>query len=124
VLLDSTHEEMTLLSNRPSLWLLVLSCALFIPISISSQSQADGTTKRRVLLRTAPAYPPLARSMALAGVVRVEVVVSPDGSAKTVGVKGGHPVLTQAVVNAVHNWKWEPAAHESRELVEVKFAPE
>jgi len=24
----------------------------------------------------------------------------------------------------VRNWKWEPAAHESREPVEVKFAPE
>jgi len=106
-------------------WLaLAVLGSLFIPISASSQSQADNTTKRRVVLRTAPAYPTLARSMALAGVVRVEVVVSPDGSAKTVGVKGGHPVLTQAVVSAVHNWKWEPAAHESRELVEVKFDPE
>jgi TonB family protein len=124
VLLDSTHRDMTLISHRSAIWLLVFLCSLFVPISTSSQSQADSTTKRRVLLRTAPAYPPLARSMALAGVVRVEVVVSPDGSAKTVGVKGGHPVLTQAVVNAVHNWKWEPAAHESRELVEVKFAPE
>ncbi|MGA7078935.1 MAG: TonB family protein [Terriglobales bacterium] len=116
---------MTPNSHRSSfLTILVLLYSLFIPISAPSQSQADSTSRRRVVLRTAPAYPALARSMALTGVVRVEVVVSPDGSAKTVGVKGGHPVLTQAVVNAVHNWKWEPAAHESRELVEVKFSPE
>jgi TonB family protein len=117
---------MALSYHRSSCWLAALAvlCSLFISVSASSQSQADSTTKRRVVQRTAPVYPALARSMALSGVVRLEVLVSPDGSAKTVGVKGGHPVLTQAVVNAVHNWKWEPAAHESRELVEVKFSPE
>ncbi len=116
---------MTLSYRRSSCWLaLAVLGSLFIPVSASSQSQADNTSKRRVVQRTSPAYPPLARTMALSGVVRVEVLVSPEGSAKTVGVKGGHPVLTQAVVNAVHNWKWEPAARESREIVEVKFAPE
>ncbi len=117
---------MALSYRRSSCWLAALAVlfSLFIPVPASSQSQAESTGKRRVVQRTAPAYPALARSMALTGVVRVEVVVSPDGSAKTVGVKGGHPVLTQAVVNAVHNWKWEPAPRESRELVEVIFSPE
>ncbi|MGD0212398.1 MAG: energy transducer TonB [Terriglobales bacterium] len=76
------------------------------------------------MVRTPPAYPSLARNMALSGLVRVDVLVTPEGTAKTVEVRGGHPVLAQAVVNAVRNWKWEPAAHESREPVEVKFAPE
>ncbi len=62
--------------------------------------------------------------MALAGIVRLEAVVSPDGSVKAVGVKGGHPVLAQAAVNAVRKWKWEPAPHESHEMIEVKFSPE
>jgi TonB family protein len=61
--------------------------------------------------------------MALTGTVRVEAIISPDGSVKTVEVKGGHPVLVQAAVNAVRRWKWEPASHESRQLVEVKFDP-
>jgi len=30
-------------------------------------------------------------------------------------------VLAQAAVNAVRKWKWEPAAHETRQLLEVKF---
>jgi len=117
---------MALPSRRSSFWLTALAilCSLLIPISGFSQSQPDGASKRRVVQRIAPAYPNLARTMALTGVVRVEVLVSPEGSAKTVGVKGGHPVLAQAVVNAVHNWKWETAAHESHEFVEVKFSPE
>jgi len=79
---------------------------------------------RKLVLRTAPVYPELARSMALQGVVKVEAVVAPDGSVKDVAVKGGHPVLAQAAVNTVRRWKWEPTAHESREVVEVKFSPE
>jgi TonB family protein len=62
--------------------------------------------------------------MGLAGTVRVEIVVGSDGAVKAVEVKGGHPVLAQAAVNAVRKWKWEPAAHESHEPVEVKFDPE
>jgi TonB family protein len=59
--------------------------------------------------------------MALQGTVRMEAVVSPDGSVKTVAVKGGHPVLAQAAVNAVRQWKWQKAARDSLEPVEVKF---
>ena len=65
--------------------------------------------------------PDLARSMGIAGVVRLEAVISSDGSVKAVAVKGGDPVLAQAAVNAVRKWRWEPAPHESRQLVEVKF---
>jgi len=61
--------------------------------------------------------------MALAGVVKAEVLVAPDGSVKSVDVRGGHPVLAQAAMNAVRRWKWEAAVHESHEYVEVKFSP-
>ena len=79
---------------------------------------------RKVVQRTAAPYPELARSMALQGVVKLEVVVSPDGSVKDVQIKGGHPVLSQAAINSVRRWKWEASAHESHEIVEVKFMPE
>jgi TonB family protein len=59
--------------------------------------------------------------MALQGTVRLEVLVTPDGLVKTVDIKGGHPVLAQAAATTVKQWKWEKAAHESREPVELKF---
>jgi len=62
--------------------------------------------------------------MALQGTVKLEVLGSPDGSVKETQIKGGHPVLAQAAVNSVRRWKWEPAAHETHETVEVKFTPE
>ena len=60
--------------------------------------------------------------MALSGVVRLDVIVAPDGTVKAANIKGGHPVLAQAAVNAVRRWKWEPAPHESTEAIEVSFS--
>jgi TonB family protein len=105
-----------------SRWALATLFAL--SIASYSHSQQEAPSKRRLVGHSAPAYPSLARSMALQGVVRVEAVVFPDGSVKAVDIKGGHPVLAQAAANAVLKWKWEPAPHESHEAVEVKFSPE
>lgn len=90
-----------------------------VPGSLSGQA----ASVRRILIHSAPAYPALARSMALQGVVRVEALVAADGSVKDVAIKGGHPVLAQAAVNTVRRWRWEPASRESHETVELKFAP-
>jgi len=104
------------------IFLTVVSGLLILLPQRSRAQQADSV--RKVLERTPAPYPALARTMALQGSVKLEVVVSPDGSVKETQIKGGHPVLAQAAVNSVHRWKWEPAAHESRETVEVKFTPE
>jgi TonB family protein len=88
-----------------------------------SKAQQEPVAKRKLVDRVAPAYPALARSMALEGIVKVEALVAADGSVKGVDIKGGHPVLAQAAINAVRRWRWEASAHESRELVELKFSP-
>jgi TonB family protein len=62
--------------------------------------------------------------MALEGIVKLDALVAPDGTVKTVQIKAGHPILVQAAANAVRRWRWEPAAHDSHEVVEVKFSPE
>lgn len=115
---------MTRLRSLVRLCLLVLVAFGLLILSPSSRAQQDPSVKRRILDHAAPPYPALARSMALEGSVKLEAVVAPDGSVKSVAIKGGHPVLAQAAVTAVRLWKWEPAGHESREVVEVKFSPE
>ena len=98
------------------------SIALTVVItSASAQTSPDSADKRALVQRTAPIYPPLARNMALQGVVRLEAVVAPDGSVKAVEVKGGHPVLAQAAANAVRQWHWQRAVRETHEAVAVKF---
>ena len=85
--------------------------------------QAQETGKRRLVDHAAPVYPHLARKMALEGVVKVDALVAADGKVKSVEIKGGSPVLTQAASDAVRQWKWEPTTHETHEIVEVKFTP-
>ncbi len=108
------------ISSVPLVLAFLVSCGLVL----SAFSLAQDASHRRIVERGTPAYPALARKMALEGVVRIEAVVAPDGSVKDVAVRGGHPVLAQAAANSVRGWRWESATHESRELVEVKFAPE
>ena len=91
---------------------------------MSAETGAQQAGTRKIVTRTAPVYPDLARSMALQGTVKVQVVVAPDGSVKDVAIKGGHPVLAQAAVNTVRHWRWEPAEHKSHEVIELKFSPE
>ena len=77
-----------------------------------------------MLVKTTAIYPSLARSMNIRGNVRLEAQVAPNGTVKGVDVKGGHPILVQSAVTAVGHWKFEPAAHETKELIEIKFDPE
>lgn len=66
-------------------------------------------------------YPAIARKMSITGIVRIEAVVAPNGTVKGVSIKGGHPLLAQAAQDSIRGWKWEPSAHETHELIEVKF---
>jgi len=50
------------------------------------------------------------------------VLVAPNGTVKGVEIKGGHPVLALAAQSAIRQWKWQAAAHESHESVELKFS--
>src|SRR5258708_25921227 len=104
------------LLRQGAIGVLVLAAMMFLhPVHSHTQGAA-----RRLVNRTAPAYPTLARNLALEGVVKVDALVGPDGSVKTVDVKGGHPVLAQAAAKAGHNWTCESAPRESHEIVEVR----
>src|SRR5260370_20321650 len=101
---------------------LVLSLAwIVVPSRTDAQVAMEST--RKVVNRVLPAYPEMARTMSLKGNVKVEVVVAPSGAVKSVAIRGGHPVLAKSAENAVFKWKWEPAARETRELVEGTFNP-
>jgi len=78
---------------------------------------------RKVKSKVAPAYPELARRMSISGVVKVQVVVAPNGSVKSTKVVGGHPLLVNAAVDAVKKWRFDPASEETTGVVEFKFDP-
>jgi TonB family protein len=78
---------------------------------------------RKAKTRVAPMYPELAKRMSISGVVKVEVVVAPNGSVKSTKVVGGHPLLVNAAIDAVKKWRFETASEETTGVVEFKFDP-
>ena len=102
--------------------LLALLSASFVQSAVS-QSDANAGNTRKVITKVMPSYPPLARTMQLSGSVKLEVVVGANGSAKAVRVRGGSPVFAQSAQDAVRQWKWQKAEHDTTELEEVKFSP-
>jgi TonB family protein len=109
--------------RRTAVALVVLLFGSFsLPTHCFSQ-QNETQNRRKVVNKVTPQYPALARTMNLRGTVKVEALVSSEGKAEKVNVKGGHPVLAQAALNAVREWKWEATGHESTEPIEVKFDP-
>jgi len=93
---------------------------MFAPATLTAQ---ESRPARAIVQQSAPAYPALARSMALEGTVKLEVLVAAEGTVKSIAIKGGHPVLAQAAAKAVKLWKWEPGPRESQEVVQVRFTP-
>lgn len=95
----------------------VLVCAA---PAFAQQEQTEG---RKIVNRVTPQYPEMARTINLSGIVKAEALVGANGVVKSIEVKGGNAVLVRAAQNAIYKWKWAPAAHETRESIEVKFDP-
>lgn len=107
--------------NKIAALALVITLTLTLaPGSLPAQEHSEA---RKILTRLAPQYPALAHSMHIQGNVKADVLVAPNGTVKSVQVKGGHPLLAQSAMDALRQWKWEPAAHETHETVELKFTP-
>ena len=104
---------------KAAFYLLILALAL----ATASAQDENGSAPRKLVRSPKPPYPALARTMNLSGTVRLEALVEPNGSVKSVEIKGGNPLLAQSAQFAVRDWKWEKAEHATTQLLEVRFAP-
>jgi TonB family protein len=82
---------------------------------------AQTELSRKVKTKVPPTYPELARKMNIRGTVKVLVVVSPNGAVKDSRVVGGNPILVNSAMDAVKQWKFEPAADETTGVIEFRF---
>lgn len=57
-----------------------------------------------------PVYPPLARETHIGGVVTVEALIDEHGNVVQARVVNGHPLLIEAALQAVRQWKYEPTS--------------
>jgi TonB family protein len=89
--------------------------------SVSAQATSIEDSKRKVKFKTNPQYSELARRMSLNGKVKIEVVIAPDGHVKSSRAVGGHPLLVQSCLDAVKDWRFEPASEETTQIIEFEF---
>ena len=89
-----------------------------------SNTRAQETGTRKAKVKVTPKYPDLARRMKIAGVVKIQATVAANGAVKDCRVVGGHPVLANAVIEAVQKWRFEAGPQEKTENLEFRFDPE
>jgi TonB family protein len=80
---------------------------------------SEGVTIGRAISQPVPSYPELARRLGVEGAVIVRGAIAVDGTVKSLHVVEGHALLTQAVLDAVRRWRFQPS-YLNRVPVEVE----
>jgi periplasmic protein TonB len=79
------------------------------PKPVQSRIKVGGNvTAARIVNRTTPIYPPLARQTRISGTVRLHAIIAKDGTVQQLEVLSGHPLLVQAALDAVRQWRYQP----------------
>jgi protein TonB len=83
------------------------------PIHVSG-----GVQMAKLVKQVIPAYPPMARSARISGVVHLVGIIAKDGTIRNLQLIAGHPLLSRAALDAVSQWIYRPTLL-SGEPVEV-----
>jgi protein TonB len=90
------------------------------PFPVSHLSEAQ------LVHRVEPVYPRMAVLAGLQGEVRLHAIISKDGTIQSLSVTSGQPILAQAALEAVRQWRYRPyllngKAVEVETLITVNF---
>jgi protein TonB len=69
---------------------------------------SQGVSQGLLMKKVTPQYPPLAKQARIQGVVVLQALIGKDGSIQNLHVVSGHPMLTNAALEAVKEWKYKP----------------
>lgn len=62
----------------------------------------------KLISQPRPVYPPLAKQARIQGTVRLQAIIAKDGTIAQLEVLNGHPLLQQAALQAVGQWRYQP----------------
>lgn len=69
---------------------------------------AEDSSATRLIHRVEPVYPPEARAQQIQGAVTLDVQIGEEGAVHNIVVVEGNPVLADAAVQAVRQWRYRP----------------
>lgn len=99
---------------------LLAGSAVLPPRGKAQETSTDGA-KRKVRHDVTPVYPPLAKEMHLIGRVKLETTISADGRVLSTKVVGGSPLLINAAIEAMKQWRFEPGPKDTTETFVFDF---
>ena len=76
---------------------------------------------RALLTQVQPEYPETLRQIGISGIVRLKVVISPQGNVEQVSLLGGNPILGESAMKAVRQWTYVAAPKTTTLIVTVPF---
>jgi TonB family protein len=109
--------------GRGSVLLAISIALLLLPSTISSQVPGNAPVgqespriknvspdevRKRVTHSVLPVYPELAKQAHITGTVEIDLGISPRGDVANYRVLVGPPLLTDAAVDAIREWKFQP----------------
>ncbi len=74
----------------------------YAPVSVDGNRMAG-----RLMNWVHPVYPPEARNAHISGTVRLRAIIGIDGTIEQMGVLSGDPLLRQAALDAVRQWRYQ-----------------
>jgi protein TonB len=69
---------------------------------------SSGVAAGLLIQKVVPQYPPLGKAVRLEGTVVLQAVISKSGTIENLRVVGGPPMLQQAAIDAVKQWRYRP----------------
>jgi TonB family protein len=106
------------------LMMLVFPVFNFHGAALAAQTyEQNSADERKVMTRVEPDYPEALKRLYIGGVVRVEVVIAPNGVVRSTKLLGGSPILGQSSMKAIKQWKYAPAPAQQVMTVKVEFDP-
>src|SRR5258707_10865736 len=89
----------------------------------ASETKDPEASDRKIVTRVEPEYPETLKRLYVGGVVRIEVVVNPNGAVQSTKLLGGNPILGQSAMKAVKQWRYAPTGSKEILAVKLEFDP-
>ena len=78
------------------------------PATPARIKQGGNVTAASIITQTRPVYPALARQARIQGNVVLHAIIDKEGKVAQLEVVSGHPLLVQAALDAVKQWRYKP----------------
>jgi protein TonB len=78
------------------------------PTAVARPLQISHISEGNLVHKVQPAYPALARSARIQGVVVLQAVIGKHGNIENLRLISGHPMLAPAAIDAVRQWRYRP----------------